>query len=265
MFGGYLQAAAYTNLNGVGGMSGWRWLFIIDGSISLPLAFLGFFIFPGMPMSGRIWWMTEKEYELGQLRMREVGVEPPKKITKAVLKRIFFHWHWYLGVLAYILFLSGAYPHGQMALWLKDLGDRYGTYTVPQINTIPTGAQGVSVIGTLIATNLCMVYPTWAIYQIVMAIFMFANICMMVWEIPHDLKFFAFYMFGMSAAVTPILAPTVNWWLKDSAEARAFFSGSMVVSSFYFPHRGCIILTRCDTDAWFCNQLLLPACYIPGC
>ncbi|CAI6096152.1 hypothetical protein V2G26_007939 [Clonostachys chloroleuca] len=232
MFGGYLQAAAYTNLNGVGGMSGWRWLFIIDGSISLPLAFLGFFIFPGMPMSGRIWWMTEKEYELGQLRMREVGVEPPKKITKAVLKRIFFHWHWYLGVLAYILFLSGAYPHGQMALWLKDLGDRYGTYTVPQINTIPTGAQGVSVIGTLIATNLCMVYPTWAIYQIVMAIFMFANICMMVWEIPHDLKFFAFYMFGMSAAVTPILAPTVNWWLKDSAEARAFFSGSMVMLGF---------------------------------
>lgn len=34
----------------------------------------------------------------------------------------------------------------------------------------------------------------------------------------------------MSAAVTPILVPTVNWWLKDSAEARAFFNGSMIVS-----------------------------------
>lgn len=29
MFGGYMQAAAYTNLNGVAGRSGWRWLFII--------------------------------------------------------------------------------------------------------------------------------------------------------------------------------------------------------------------------------------------
>lgn len=75
-----MQAAAYRNLNGIGGMSGktyphlhtqshthpnthpegWRWLFIVDSSISLPLSILGFFIFPGMPMSGNIWWMTEE-------------------------------------------------------------------------------------------------------------------------------------------------------------------------------------------------------------
>jgi hypothetical protein len=29
MFSGFLQAAAYTNLSGVGGYAGWRWLFII--------------------------------------------------------------------------------------------------------------------------------------------------------------------------------------------------------------------------------------------
>lgn len=232
IFGGHLQAAAYTNLNGVHGMSGWRWLFIIDGCISLPLSILGFFIFPGMPMSGRIWWMTPAEYELGQQRMREVGVEPPQKISKKMLRRVFCHWHWYLGILAYVLFLSGAYPHGQMAIWLKDLGDRFGTYTVPEINAIPTGAQGVSVVVALVATNLCMVYPTWVIYQIVMGMVMFGNICLMVWDIPHDLKFFAYYIFGASAAVTPILVPTVNWWLKDSAEARAFFNGSMITIGF---------------------------------
>jgi hypothetical protein len=82
-------------------------------------------------MSGRFRWMAPEEYELGLERMREVGVEEPKKMSKALLKRIVCHWHWYLGVISYILFLSGAYPHGQMAIWLKDLGDRYGTYTVP--------------------------------------------------------------------------------------------------------------------------------------
>ena len=86
-------------------------------------------------MSKKIWWMTEDEYKLGQQRMREVGVAEPTKISKALLRRIFCHWHWYVGVLAYILVLSGAYPHGQMAIWLEDLSDRFGTYNVPEINS----------------------------------------------------------------------------------------------------------------------------------
>lgn len=92
-------------LNGVQGMSDCRWLFIIDGCISLPLSILGFFIFPGMPMTGPIWWMTPAEYELGQERMREAGVEAPQKISKKMLRRVFCHWHWYLGILASVLFL----------------------------------------------------------------------------------------------------------------------------------------------------------------
>ncbi|KAL3296263.1 vitamin H transporter [Colletotrichum asianum] len=238
MFGGYLQAAAYKNLNGVHGMAGWRWLFIIDGCISLPIGIAGYFIFPGMPTSGKPWWLTQEEHEIGQRRMREEGIEEPKKISMQMFKRVFGHWHWYIGVLAYVLFLSGAYPHGQMALWLKDQADKWGIYTVPQINTIPTGAQGVSVVAAVLATSLCMVYPTWVIFQIVMAIFMFANIVQMVWFVPHGLHFVSYYLFGVSAAVTPILVPTVNYWLKDSAEARAFCTGSMLtlgfaISSFY--------------------------------
>lgn len=185
--GGYLQAAAYTNLNGVHGMAGWRWLFIIDGCISLPIALIGFIIFPGMPSSPKPFWLTERQYELGQRRMREVGVEAPKKISMQMLKRIFTRWHWYLGVLAYVFFLSSSYPHGQMALWLKDETARHGTYTIPQINTIPTGAQGVSVVTAVLACSLCMVYPTWIVFTVVEVIFLFANICLMVWNIPVGL------------------------------------------------------------------------------
>ena len=187
MFGGYLQAAAYTNLNGIHGLAGWRWLFIIDGCISLPLGILGFFIFPGMPSSGKPFWLTEEQHQMGQRRMREAGVEEPKKITFKMLKRLVRHWHWPLGVLAYVFFLSSAYPNGQMGLWLKDEAAKHGTYTVPQINTIPTGASGVSVVATILATSLCMVYPTWIIFCIVQAICLFANICLMVWDIPTSL------------------------------------------------------------------------------
>jgi len=103
MFGGYMQAAAYTNLNGVHGMSGWRWLFIIDGCISLPIAFLGFAIFPGLPASKKPWWMTEEEHLLARRRMRDEGVEQSKKLSWAVLKRVFRKWHFYIAVLCYTL------------------------------------------------------------------------------------------------------------------------------------------------------------------
>lgn len=75
-----------------------------------------------------------------------------------------------------------------MALWLKDETKKYGTYSIPQINTIPTGAQGVSIISALLACSLCIIYPLWAIYSIVEFIFLFANICMLVWFIPNPLK-----------------------------------------------------------------------------
>jgi sugar phosphate permease len=61
MIGGYLQAAAYTNLNGVSGMAGWQWLFIVDGCLSLPIALLGYVFFPGLPASGRPWWLKPEE------------------------------------------------------------------------------------------------------------------------------------------------------------------------------------------------------------
>lgn len=188
MFGGYLQAAAYTNLNGVNGMSGWRWLFIIDGCISLPIALVGFVIFPGMPSSAKPFWLTTEQHELGRRRMREVGVESPKRITLQVLKRVFGHWHWYVGVLTYVFYLSSTYPNGQMALWLKDQAAKYGTYTVPQINTYPTANSAVSVVVAVIATSLCTVYPTWIVFLVVQSVYLFCNICMMVWDIPDAMK-----------------------------------------------------------------------------
>lgn len=187
MFGGYLQAAAYTNLNGVHGMAGWRWLFIIDGCISLPLAFLGYVMFPGLPSSGKPLWMTEEEHALAQKRMQDIGVEQSKKISIKMLKRVFCHWHFYVGVLAYVFFLSSSYPHGQMALWLKDEAKKHGTYSIPQINTIPTGAQGVSVVSAVLATSLCMVYPTLIIFTIVQFIFGFAGVLLLIWDIPTAL------------------------------------------------------------------------------
>ncbi|CZR54607.1 related to transporter protein [Phialocephala subalpina] len=239
MFGGYMQAAAYTNLNGVHGMSGWRWLFIIDGCISLPIAFLGFAIFPGLPASKKPWWMTEEEHLLARRRMRDEGVEQSKKLSWAILKRVFRKWHFYIAVLCYTFFLSSSYPNGQMALWLKDeTAKGHHHWTIPQINTIPTGVQGVSVIVTIICTSLCMLYPVWIVMTFVEAVLLFAIIVLLVWNVPMGLHFTVYYLLGFTAVVTPIIIPWFNIAMKDDAEARAFTTGAMLtfgwgINSFY--------------------------------
>jgi hypothetical protein len=214
-------------------MAGWRWLFIIDGIISLPIALAGFFIFPGLPSSKKPWWLTPAEHELARTRMLSAGVAPSKKLSWSVVKRTFTRWEFYMGVLCYTFFLSSSYPHGQMAIWLKDQAAKFpGAYTIPQINTIPTGAQGVSVFAALLATSLCMVYPLWSIFSIVQTIYIVANVSLLVWNINKSWHFACYYLLGVSAAVTPILMPFINMALRDDAEARAVTVGAMLTSGW---------------------------------
>ncbi|KAM0807021.1 putative Major facilitator superfamily (MFS) profile domain-containing protein [Seiridium cardinale] len=234
MVGGYLQAAAYQNLNGVSGFSGWRWLFIIDGTISLPVSIAGYFLFPGLPTSPRIWWLKEDEQKLAQQRMRDEGVQKPKKIGKKMLKRVFSHWHFYIAVLSYVCFQCTSYVGGQMGLWLKYEADTHGTYTVSQINIYPTGVQAVAIVTGILSTSLCMIYPLWAIFTVVSTFLLFANVCLLVWDIPLGLHFTCYYILGMTSCVTPILFPWVNIIMKDDNEARSFTTGAMMTIGWAF-------------------------------
>jgi ACS family pantothenate transporter-like MFS transporter len=97
MFSGFLQAAAYKSLSGVHGHAGWRWLFIIDGIITIPLALVGYIFFPNLPQDGKkTWWTTEKEHVLATERMRAVGRAGKQPWTKAKAKSILLSWHTYL-------------------------------------------------------------------------------------------------------------------------------------------------------------------------
>lgn len=97
MFSGFLQAAAYKNLNGVHGHEGWRWLFIIDGIITIPLAVMGYAFFPNLPQGGvKTWWTTQKEHELSISRLKAVGRAGKQPWTRAKAKRIALSWHTYV-------------------------------------------------------------------------------------------------------------------------------------------------------------------------
>ncbi|RMZ84657.1 hypothetical protein DV737_g1160, partial [Chaetothyriales sp. CBS 132003] len=142
MLGGYMQAAAHASLDGKAGMAGWRWVFIIDGIISLPTTAAGFFLYPGVPTSPRVWWLKESEQMLAQARMQTDGVRKSSKIGKRMLKRVFRRWHFYIAVGVYVCFQMTTWVAGQMIVWVKSTGE----YSVEMINILPIGVQALAIV-----------------------------------------------------------------------------------------------------------------------
>lgn len=106
MFSGYLQAGVYKGLNGVHGMAGWQWLFVMDGVISAPIALAGFLMIPDLPENSRAFYLRKDQIVLAQERMAAVGRAPRTKLGWSAWKRIFGRWHVYLLVVLYIIFIN---------------------------------------------------------------------------------------------------------------------------------------------------------------
>lgn len=57
-FGGLL-ATAISNMNGIRGLSNWRWIFILEGMVTVLIGITAFFLVPNFPREAK--WLTEKE------------------------------------------------------------------------------------------------------------------------------------------------------------------------------------------------------------
>ncbi|KAH0334546.1 MFS general substrate transporter, partial [Aureobasidium melanogenum] len=68
-FGGLLGSAIMGGMDGKAGLAAWRWLFIIEGTATIPIAFAAAFILPNYPDTTK--WLTEQERHLAILRIAE--------------------------------------------------------------------------------------------------------------------------------------------------------------------------------------------------
>lgn len=66
-FGGLL-ASAIGKMDGMRGYAGWRWIFILEGTLTCVVSFFFFFLLPNFPEEVK--WLTEEEREFVQARLR---------------------------------------------------------------------------------------------------------------------------------------------------------------------------------------------------
>lgn len=85
MFSGYLQAGLYSGMDGHAGLAAWRWLFVFDGIIGVPVALYGYYAIPDAPTSSRARWLKTRDREIAVGRMESVGRAPMKRLTGKVV------------------------------------------------------------------------------------------------------------------------------------------------------------------------------------
>lgn len=102
MFSGYLQAGLYSSMNGRHGLAGWRWLFIMDGVISIPIALWGYFGIPDLPHTTRAFYLSPDDRAYGVERIEKVGHRAPVRLTWKVVKGVYCSWKIWVFVLPYV-------------------------------------------------------------------------------------------------------------------------------------------------------------------
>ena len=71
-----------------------RWLFIIDAIITLPIAVAGFFLYPNLPLQGKkTWWLTDDEFQLSRDRLNNIGRAGKTPWSWAKVRRLASSWH----------------------------------------------------------------------------------------------------------------------------------------------------------------------------
>ncbi|BEJ17171.1 hypothetical protein CspHIS471_0605720 [Cutaneotrichosporon sp. HIS471] len=154
MFSGFLQAAAYNHLSGRYGLPGWRWLFIIDAIITIPIALFGYVFLPGLPLQDKKeWWLRREENELAQKRLSHLGRKGRTPWSWAKVRRLFSTWHIYLLPFLYVFWNNGCVQQ-PMGYYLKRFNKKpYPVpgqhYSVAQINNLPLPATAFFVVMAL--------------------------------------------------------------------------------------------------------------------
>lgn len=217
MFSGYLQAAVYTNLNGVGGYAGWQWLFLVDGCISLPIGLAGFLCIPDFPDNTRAIYFTERDIQYSMRRMAEVGKKGTQKMTVKRFVRFFTTWRFWAFITPYSVYITGAGDY--FNLWLKT-----ENYSVKMINYLPTIGNAVALVcGYTLAIISDLTQWRWQLAIFALIPYMFGNLVLGIWDgVPFGLKFAANIVPNIGSSFFSMFMAYVSEVFQDDTEMRGY-------------------------------------------
>ncbi|RYP06683.1 hypothetical protein DL765_009390 [Monosporascus sp. GIB2] len=142
MFSGLL-AYAISNLEGVGGLQGWRWIFIIEGLMTCVIGVVVFFICPNFPQHAQSWFLKphERERLVAQLEASRGNESEGSAVDSVPMWKILTDWRIHLFTMGFFCCdITASSVSSFTPTILTELGWHS---TIAQLMTMPIWAAGI--------------------------------------------------------------------------------------------------------------------------
>lgn len=187
---GALQSLSRKHLDGVFGMAGWRWQFIIDAVITFGIFLMGFFCFPGTPTSCKEFGIFNEDDLIFARKRVENFVSVPKTWTKKAFIETVTTWQIYLCPLLWVLHHKTWYANSAQ-LYFKSLPQLYPN-TEPTTWTAYTTIIGIP--SAIIVPALCACYGKMIPINICYLTAYYASIIFVIWNVPEKVYLSALFI-----------------------------------------------------------------------
>ena len=201
MFTFAMQSAIHSTLNNRGGLPGWRWLFIINGIMTVVSACISFYTIPDYPNSTRAHYLRPDERQVAKTRLQNVGKRTqsltPQPVIPLLLHagKIMFSLEFALLFLAYAPWGWAQWANFYFNLFLDSLKNADGSkrYSVSQVTSIPIGAYSISIASALFFGSLSdRLQMRWQLAIFINVIQLICTSILAAWPASDGLKMAAF-------------------------------------------------------------------------
>ncbi len=134
-------SGALLTLDGIGGLAGWQWLFLLEGIPAVAMGIVVYLLLPDRPRQAR--WLSTEEQNLLQARLDEEAAQPAQQGVHRLRDAFASRQVWLL-CLMYFLLNVGGYGY---ELWLPSIIKSFSGQSdvmVGIINAIPYAVAGVA-------------------------------------------------------------------------------------------------------------------------
>lgn len=238
---GLLSGSIMRSLDGTNGLAAWRWIFIVDGIISLVVGIIGFYMLPGTSSRFYSIFFSDDDIRLLRKRLKKNHVAAEKNnvlknlVSWKVWKSIFTSWEIYVLVLWDIFCwnnnngTSGAY-----LIWLQSLtkidavGKTVARFDKGRLQDLGALTPGLGLLWLLFTCTYADLFHSRWLAIVWSQIFnIIGNIILAIWNVPESAKWFAFCLQYFGWAMAPVLYSWQNDICRRDGQKRAVILVSM--------------------------------------